>query len=188
MIHERVAIFGPSSCGKTNFLFKYLIKHEKYDNIYLICPTWEEQKLYKNLKIHCKETNPDKFEKIYDEAIQKGKENKDSLIILDDCLGHQILNGNGAVGQKIISCRHKRISIIILSQNYKSIPPIIRNNLNKIVCFYSNNQGEGKKMKEELGDNFYDYYNEFTSKEPYTFILMDLTKNELSGERYLNSI
>lgn len=164
----------------------------KYNNIYLICPTWKSQECYKNLKIAEDHKYDKATNEVFDEIIEKiENSNKKSpnykhLIILDDWLYSELSRGNSSLVNNILHLRHKKTSIIILSQLYKAVPVAVRVNCNKIVLFKFDSKLEERKLQEEFGDQFIEAYHDFTNKK-YGYVFGDFEINILDG-RYFDKV
>ena len=101
------------------------------------------------------------------------------LLVLDDIIGTAATKARSAVSNLFCNHRHFCLHVIIASQNYKSIPPIIRNN-SIIYYIWETNNKEAKKIEEE--HNIYKTEREFldllenkTSK-PYQALIIDYLK------------
>jgi hypothetical protein len=62
-----------------------------------------------------------------------------SIIILDDFILELDTGPFSLVGKILVKCRHANISIILASQNFRSLSPIIRNNLSDVILYKSSN-------------------------------------------------
>jgi len=192
----RLLIVGPSGSGKSQLVKKVLHKTAgTFDFIYLICPTHHEQDIYQRQIPYFNQNKENVSDKPTDEqfnkfieTIKKNKKNdKRSLLILDDILYTDITKVNSPLSLWITMCRHFNSSLIILSQLYKGIPPVIRINCTHYAFFYIANKNEVDKLKEEFGDTMLEKYKEYTLK-PYNYLWINNTKNELSDDKYTDYI
>lgn len=188
----RLLMVAPSGGGKTTLL-KQLLHTQirgQYNNIYLICPTLH-QKLWESIKIADSKKSDsatnEQFEKFYDEMKIHGENSQTSLLILDDIVGTELLNKKSAFAREITRMRHNKVSVILLAQYYKSIPPVIRNNMSHYVIFYNPIETEEKKYRDEFGRHFMGKYEE-AAREKYKYVFVDTTKNELDPERYTDLV
>jgi hypothetical protein len=186
----RMIITAPSASGKSVLVAKMLTEQLKckFDHIYIICGTLF-QPLFQRLKLEHKSdsvTNH-QFDEYYAMCKENKENNKNSLIILDDIINTELTQKNSSLSREICRIRHYNTSIIITSQLYRALPPIVRSNCDLSVMFYANNKLEKKKMVEEIGDNFEYYYDQFTDK-PYNYIFVNFRKNEMDKDRYTNQI
>lgn len=94
------------------------------------------------------------------------------LMIIDDCLG--------MLGKKFARLctkhRHPRISILVTTQDFRSIPLQCRSNASHYMIYRTHNKRELGKMIEEFGgqygtDNFMKLYNQATD-ERYSFLVL----------------
>jgi len=159
---------APPRSGKTNLLMNILFnenyyKADKYwDTIYYISPS----QLY---DATCKHYLP-KMENIVQisqvedimnlETIlqhiidgqkklhKKGDDMERILIVLDDCVSY--LKPIAVLATKY---RHSNLSIAIVSQNFRSIPLMVRNCANSVIVFHLNNMKEVEKINDEYGEN-----------------------------------
>jgi len=187
----RLLLLGTSGSGKTTLLKRILYNElsGKFNYIYLICPSYMSQDIWKNTKITNKYDTADNktFEIVMNEVKENRENNKESCIILDDWIGFELSKQKSSLSKWIPQLRHYWCSIIILSQYYKSvIPPVVRMQLSHFICFHCPFNGEVKKIHEEFGDQWKKNYDNYT-KIPYGYVYSDLTKNELL-DRYDNKI
>lgn len=100
------------------------------------------------------------------------------MLVYDDCISSKNFFNSEAVQQLLFNSRHYKISIIITSQNYKSLPKPLRLN-NSILCsFYTANKDELKNIYDEnsseLGfKTFLEIYNKVCSSKPFNFLTIN---------------
>lgn len=150
-------IVGKTACGKTKYLLSML--EQKYlgcfDYIFLVCPTFEDNKTYRSWKyendedyivIPCDQDRVDDWLK-YVTTNFKGT---NSLIILDDCASSQSVKNRTSELVKLgFSARHYGFSTIVITQQLTSIAKPYRENISKLVSFYNPNR---KDMQEIFDD------------------------------------
>lgn len=190
-------IIAPPRSGKTNLLCNILFnenyyKADKYwDTIYYISPT-------QKFDATCKHYLP-KMESIIQisevedimnletilqhiidgqkKLFKKGEDMERIYIILDDAISY--LKPISVLATKY---RHHHISISIVSQNFRSIPLMIRNCANSIIVFHLNNMKEVEKIDDEYGENhcedFISLLQKYTEKK-YSFIHIDNDKMKI---------
>jgi len=109
-----------------------------------------------------KEAEPDEREQI--------------LIILDDMLG--LLPKKGFLDNLASKYRHYRISLIITTQNFRSIGTTLRYCANYYVIWKTHNKKEKEKIIEELSGNFENFETlmEVATDKRYEFLYLDLEK------------
>lgn len=162
-------LVAPPRSGKTNLLMNILFnenyyKADKYwDTIYYISPT-------QLFDATCKHYLP-KMENIVQisqieeiinletilqhiidgqkKLFKKGDPMERILIVLDDAVSY--LKPIAVLATKY---RHHHISIAIVSQNFRSIPLMVRNCANSVIVFHLNNMKEVEKINDEYGENF----------------------------------
>ena len=151
-----------------------------FDKIYIVSPTigndsikndpfksLPEDQIYKELTL-------ENLEEIIEEVEANRKENKNSLLILDD-VGSE-LKKSKAIEKKLISLiqnrRHVALSIFMLLQKFRDAPTGIRNNMSHFISFrpknmieqdaitkemFNMNKEEIKKLMEYVFDSKYDF-------------------------------
>ena len=182
---------APPKSGKTNLLMNVLFnenyyKADKYfDTVYYISPTQLFDKtckyylpMMKNIVQISQVEDIMNLETILQHIIdgqkklfKKGEEMDRILIVMDDCVSY--LKPIAVLATKY---RHHNLSIAIVSQNFRSIPLIVRNCANSVVVFHLNNMKEVEKLNDEYGENhtadFIPMMLEHTAKK-YSFIHID---------------
>jgi len=108
---------------------------------------------------------------------KKGEDMERIYIVLDDCVSY--LKPISVLATKY---RHHHISISIVSQNFRSIPLMIRNCANSIIVFHLNNMKEVEKIDDEYGENytgdFVALLQKYTEKK-YSFIHINNDKMKI---------
>ena len=92
----------------------------------------------------------------------------------DDILSRKKFLRGKAIAQIATAGRHAKLSYIVCSQYYKSIPCVLRTNVSYII-YFSANEGENEKFAEEQAPSFMSKKKmkkmiEFATKEPYSFM------------------
>ena len=170
---------APPKSGKTNWCVNMLLNPafdwlDKFDKIVWISPTILSDKTAKAIvEIANDEENIDSDKiKIFtgddidniDEIIksiieqQREESETETLIILDDCIGKM---KNGEFGKLYAKYRHNNLSLLGISQTFKSFDIISRASASGYVLFKTYNQNEKGKIIEELSgipyiENLYD--------------------------------
>lgn len=105
------------------------------------------------------------------------------LVIIDDAPALDVFNTkkDNLYNKLAVYLRHVRISCIQVTQNFKSMPRIVRNNQSNLLLFRTENTGELKKVWEEYNltstfKGFLNLYNSLT-KERFSFIHVN-TQND----------
>ena len=71
------------------------------------------------------------------------------LLIYDDTISNKKFWNSETVQQMFFNSRHYKISIIITSQNYKSLPKALRLNMSQMLLYFTANQDELKAIFSE---------------------------------------
>ena len=171
-------VLGMTGCGKTYYLLKLLAKEykNKFDSIYLICPTFPYNKTYQEWKfvndkdfilIPC-----DQHDVEYNlKRITWVAEGTNSLIILDDCASSQAVKNRTSELVKLgFSARHYGLSTIVITQQLTSIAKPYRENISKLVSFYN---PSGKDM-----NTIFDEYLSSIDNSEKKKIISDLKNND----------
>ena len=116
-------------------------------------------------------------------------------IILDDCLANKeafSAKKANTLTRSILNSRHIGINVLIASQNLKSIPKIIRNNVDIWVLFKCENE---KVLLDDLYpeisslytiDEFLTYYNYATSASDHDALVYDAKEKDKKDRMKLN--
>jgi hypothetical protein len=190
-----MCIHAPSRSGKsvviTNLIYNEAFNFkERFNKIIFISPTI----LIDSTLEYARED--DDIVKIHDEdmlenldlvinnilATQKEGFDKEgsappTLLILDDCLAYL---KNKTLSYLSTKNRHYAVSLILTSQYYRKIDPVIRANATNWILFKTMVDKEKEAVIEDLNafPNFDGFYEEAT-KEPYSFLFADMLKMRL---------
>ena len=189
-------ISGSSGSGKTTLLYSLMkqgkrngIRHGYrglFDKIYIVSPTigndsikndpfksLPEEQIYKELTL-------DNLEEIIEELEANRKDNKNSLLILDD-VGSE-LKKNKAIEKKLISLiqnrRHLYTSIFILLQKFRDAPTGIRNNMSHFISFRPKNMVEQEAITKEMFNMNKDEIKklmDYVFEDKHDFLYVDLS-------------
>jgi|GEM_PF-6382794 hypothetical protein len=182
-----VAFIGSTASGKTTCMLNLLLKKQylkDYYHIFIFSKNYKRDSIWKNVDLEPKyislEYNEVKIQSILDTQMRKKEKHKEkhgsldtfkcALIIFDDMISNL---RSKYLGLLTTMNRHYRTHIWILSQQFKSISPIIRNQIINWIIFPSNNEGESKRMSEELGSKKFIKFLEHVNKEDYGFLHID---------------
>jgi hypothetical protein len=196
-------ILGKRNSGKTTLLSKMLINDtllcNKFDEIYIISPTFKYQKL-----LHKYEFTHiiNEYDNEYLLNLMKDFENIESeekitrLFIFDDCLAEEDFKSNdtgrNAINYMALNGRHLGISLVVLSQKYKGLSTDFRKQIDYLIVFKIYNNDEKKAIYTEYGRQNYKEFtellnNSFTDK--YDFIVFDNIKDRiLKNFKYDNNL
>ncbi len=95
------------------------------------------------------------------------------LIILDDVVGELDARRKEFLKKSYFGLRHFNGSIILLSQQYKSIPKSVRLNCSDTILFEVANEAELKDITDEQNvpkNNFLNIYDFAIHVQPYSFL------------------
>ena len=129
------------------------------------------------------EVKPDLLKSLIDEqkkVIQLyGKSLADHiLLIYDDTISFKRFWSSEAVQQLFFNSRHYKISIIITSQNYKSLPKALRLNMSQMLLYFTANQDELKNIYIENSSSlgfkkFEQIYRDTCQSKPFHFLVIN---------------
>ena len=185
-------IIGRSGSGKTNVMLHMLTDNHllgdvyKPKNIFLFCAVKPDKGLVKELKIPKKniieDFNDEKvlsmFKKLEDDIEHKGWSGAPrTLWLFDDILARKKFLRGKAMAQIATAGRHAKMSYIMNSQYYKSLPPVLRTNASYII-YFSANEAENVKFAEEQCPSFMSKKKflsmiEHCTKERYSFLSLN---------------
>lgn len=211
----RALINAPSNSGKTILISSMIldIYRSCFKTIIIISPSinidpaWIPIKKYidDNLDEYDKEIYFDEFddeslkECIDDQKalIQNLKSKKDTkalpqmLIVLDDISDNPKMHNNKVLNSLFTRGRHSQISVIISSQKYVTLSPLIRTNLSSMYIFKIRNQMDLDTMLCELSAIFENRKTLFkiysgATKDKYSFLFIKLTADSIDNMFYKN--
>ena len=185
-------IVGPVRSGKGNLLVNLLENtnfgyRQFYDDTLYISPTIENDitgtAIKKDEKIQKISDNLEDVDLILSSIVdiknkQQGDEKTNTLIVLDDMLG--MLKQKSYFSNLCTRYRHPRISLIVTTQSFRSLPAVCRVNASGYIIFKTHNKKEYMKMEEELEGNFPQFselYKEAT-EEKYNFLFLNMEKKK----------
>lgn len=109
----------------------------------------------------------------------------DLLFIFDDIISDLPAKRQSTMNKLFFSARHYKISILLLSQQYKMCPRPVRLNASDIILFQTGNRSEIKIISDEQAidsNQFIKIYNDATS-EPFSFLTIH-NKLPVNNGRY----
>ncbi len=176
---------GSVRSGKSNLIMNVIYNdnmyHKAFDQVIFISPTIHQdltlEKMREDdeiIKLDDPEDLDDILKKIVDSQQEEENENDHLLLVIDDCLGY--IKPASYLNFLCTRYRHYRLSLIITSQDFRSIPNKIRQNATGYIIWKTNNKKELNKILEEFGslfEGFEKHYKEATDK-PYNFLFMNL--------------
>lgn len=175
----RMLICGPSGCGKTNTLLNMLYYLLYFDKIHLYSKNLEQSKyqsLLQTLEPISDECGYEVVEANSDEIIPLGELDNESqkIVIFDDFVCEK---NQKPLIEYFTRGRHKKCSVIYLSQSYYLTPKDIRLNCSHFCIFNSPSAAETNRMCRELNVNKGKFLK--ATMEPYSFAYIDKMKKTL---------
>ena len=189
-----MCIHAPSRSGKSvvlsNFLYNEGFNFKKrFGKIIFISPTILIDKTLEYAR------EDDEVVKIYEDDLLENldnvlttilaqqkkdhekEESKSLLLILDDCLAYL---KNKSLSYLATKNRHYNISMILTTQYYKKLDPVIRANSTHWLLFKTHTEKEHSTIIEEFNSfpEFEKFYNQAIA-EPYSFLFGDMLKMKL---------
>lgn len=164
-----MGIVAPPRSGKSNLLMtligaSHMYGRDYFEEIYYLSPSQNFDNTTRfvlpQLENVIQIDDPDILENadviikqiMNQQAKERPEDRKKVLVILDDMAG--TLERNKILQKLSTKYRHYGVSIIVSTQQYKSIPVMIRNCLTCFIHFHIPNEKEFIKMNEELHDRF----------------------------------
>ena len=189
----RCIISGPSECGKTFLLKKPILASIYFDKLYIIGPTGDQYQGSCGADNGLERINPKaiiEFIKDINDLPSPDKLPKDlqKLMIFDDVRAKEPV-----INEYFCRGRHNNCNMIYLNQNLFSLDrQSVRENCNLFILF----EQRGKFLASICQDFFNNIelsYNDFANicnkvwKEPYNYIVIDITKNKnINGKLRIN--
>ena len=180
----RMLICGNSGSGKTNLLYRMLIKPLLYyDEIYLYARNLEQQKYQKliqkmrelshQLGYDILHVSNDEITPVSDMDYEDNRQ----LVIFAD---HVCDKNQRQLIDYFIQGRHKNCSVVYLSQSFCKNPKDIRLNCSHYCLYKFPLSRESNRISSELGVDKKHY--EAATRDPYSFLFVDkpmkrITKN-----------
>jgi hypothetical protein len=177
-----LVVNGSVRSGKSvliqNLLFNDSMYRDRFDNIVYISPTVHNDASLQHMRemddiLMC--DDPEQLDTVLQKVVELQKENADNhtLIIIDDCLGY--IKRGSYLTYLCTRYRHWKISLIITSQDFRSVSNIIRANASGYILYKTPNKKELQKLEDE-----------FESIVPEFRALYDYATNELYNFLFIN--
>jgi hypothetical protein len=182
----RLLVNAPSGSGKSNMIQNLLFNDNFYkgmfDYIVYLSPTIHEDKTAQHMREMDDEKlilsdDVDKLDILVDNLMERqaDDEHRDEhvLLVLDDCIG--LIKKGSKLNTAIMKLRHYNVSVIMVTQYYRSVDPKVRENCSQYIFYKNANATEVKKIIDEVGGRFDDFkkYYEHATGEPYCFLFVD---------------
>ena len=183
----RMLICGGSGSGKTNLLYHMLMKPLLYfDRIYLCAKNLEQDK-YQNM---INEFNEISKLVGYDvlvcsnneiQPINELENELQKIVVFDDFVCEK---NQKPLIEYFIKGRHKKCSVIYLSQSFYGTPKDIRLNCSHFCIYEFPSSNERNLISRELGVDKEQYIN--ATRLPYSFLYVDKPKKIIKRNFYGN--
>lgn len=185
-------VSGGKGSGKSTMILNILKSKNAYkgffDNIMLVSPTAMRDKKFDKLREELDEENKyftdcndetieeimSKLQQFNDNFDEEEEERKPhNLIIFDDCLAALPKSTQKSKFNELITTsRHLKTSVWILVQKFNKVNPLIRDQVDLISIFKTNNKQELQTIEDSLNldkKDFENLYN-FATYEPNSFL------------------
>ena len=213
----RMLAVASSTGGKTVLIQNLILKiyRGSFERIYIFSPSVHVDDTWKAVKKYIKETMKvdDEKEKIYFEeydpialkkiietqhkVIEYQKKNKDKnlfsiLIIIDDFADDpKFVRYSNLLHGLFTRGRHNAMSVILSTQKYNVLAPIIRLNASALFVFRLKNMNEVNAFLEEnsaLVDKkaLYEMYQQAVNYKPYSFFYINTNAKDVANMFYIN--
>lgn len=174
----RVLVCGASGTGKTNLIMNMISNLMDYDNLYIISKSLHDQPIYQHLfELSESDDSIKCYDNIEDFTIDDIDPTHTNVIIYDDVVtennkNQQLIEKSFAYG------RHKRASIMYLSQSVFATPIFIRKNCNSYCIFNLNDNRDVDGLYRIVGGDisktkFHEMYNIACLQTPHGFFFID---------------
>jgi hypothetical protein len=212
----RGLLLAPSGSGKTVLLTNMILNIYRgcFVRIYIFSPsihvdqTWAEVKKYQKQEMLVDETkeqlyfdhyNSDDLQNIIDtqhKVILKMKERKQTklfsiLVVVDDFADDPTFTRHSKLLHSLFTRgRHNQISTLVSTQKFAAIAPIIRVNSTFMIVYRLRNNRDLESFIEEVSGltgkkELLEIY-QLATKEPYSFIRVNLTAPTIKDMLYRN--
>ena len=178
----RMIIIGPSGSGKTQLLIDMIMRHMKWDKLYLVAPSVDDQRYYKVLKDFNERIleikGEDGIDFITDISEAPQVDNLDAsinnLIAYDDVMLDKQTNPAAIFSRG----RHKNADIIYATQRYTQIPKVVRDNCNLLCVFNGVDTHTLRNIWQtwcaDMDYNTYTHYFNYARALKYGFITINI--------------
>lgn len=185
-------VSGGKGSGKSTMILNILKSKNAYkgffDNIMLVSPTAMRDKKFDKLREELDEENKyftdcndetieeimSKLQQFNDNFDEEEEERKPhNLIIFDDCLAALPKSTQKSKFNELITTsRHLKTSVWILVQKFNKVNPLIRDQVDLISIFKTNNKQELQTIEDSLNLDKKDFENlyKFATYEPNSFL------------------
>lgn len=117
-------------------------------------------------------------------------EETDHFLIVVDDLSQAFTKTKSFITKTILRTRHIKLSWIIVTQRYRNIAPVIRNQANYFITFFTSNQKELDSMSETI-DMSFDEFKKLIDQnltEKHDFLFFDCSQNPCKIYKNFNTL
>jgi hypothetical protein len=194
-IPHTVLILASKGSGKSTLIANFLTNPElylkKYARVFIFSPTFKGDPSYAGItlpesQIFNTVEDPD-IQGIVDMKMSPEYENENFLIVFDDIVSDRNIKKSAILKELILNSRHygevdeegiqHGFTLVFSTQHLTSIPPYVRQNMNIVITFKTNNNGALKILWSEFGASFnYKQFIKifnFATSEKYHFLMTD---------------
>lgn len=198
-----ILLIGRRGSGKTTMLMELLTGHNglmsEMDEILFVCPNIRFDRKYAdymsetygdrqwrkhhNKKFHSLDYyNPDRIKAIFDDRDPKDRDH--IMIVLDDCISEKNFRRVGSsdvLSRTATAGRNRLISVVITSQQVRSIHSDVRKQADYAIVFKTDNLAEVDALYEDFGwgkrKDWVEWFQD-TLTEEYTALLLAQNKGD----------
>ena len=193
-----VSILAPVKSGKTttivNIVLNPALYRKAWSRVYLVSPTARVDETFAPLIADPAATayvpaSPKEFEAAIASVIAAvGEGDEPAVLVVDDCVN--LIGGSSAFLGLCTRYRHLKLSIIVATQYFKALPPVVRSNTSMFLVFRLTNEKELMAWLEEEAGNFppreLEAAYRAVTKNKYHLLRVD--RRELTlGDSFMNS-
>ena len=189
-------VVAPPRSGKTACILNLIANsnfygRDFYDEIYYFSPSQMHDSVTRHILPKLDNLiqidDPDQIERadillqqIMDQQRKEDPDNRPNILcIFDDMQG--LLERNKVLQRLAGKYRHSATNIIVITQQYKSIPVMIRNAMTCFTHFHIPNEREYTKMNEEIHDRFPNGSElaRYATQKRYDFCFINIEKAQM---------
>ena len=150
-------IVGMTGCGKTRFLLNMIeIEYPNvFDHIVIVCPTLDWNTTYQDwrylsdsdvVQVPCDQESVDTVLG----AVSKVFKGSTTMVVVDDCASSRhVKKRTSELIRLAISARHYGLSVVVVTQQMKSIARAYRENISRLVTFYNPSKSDMKAITDD---------------------------------------